>query len=82
MLQMYGAGYVHATDASEVAAVIGHSIETDDPKLRYQVSWGGRELVGGRARMADEDWVALGRTTTLDDYVTAFRTGFGLDIST
>ncbi|MDJ0770363.1 MAG: SDR family oxidoreductase [Ilumatobacter sp.] len=82
MLQMYAAGYLHATDAIEVAKVIRHAIETDDPKLRYQVSWGGPEITAGRAAMTDEEWVALGRIEELDDYIAAFRDAFGIDIST
>lgn len=81
MLQMYAAGYVNATDAVEVAQVILHAIETDDPKLRYPVSWGGPEIVAGRAAMTDEQWVELGRAESLDDYVTRFGELFGLDIS-
>jgi len=79
---MYAAGYIHATDAVEVAEVIRHAIETDDPKLRYQVSWGGRELVDGRTAMTDEDWVDLGRIPTLDGYIEAFEAAFGLDLRT
>ncbi len=82
MLQMYAAGAVHATDAAEVGAVIRHAIETDDPKLRYQVSWGGAEIVAGREAMSDEAWVDLGRIEALDDYIAAFNDAFGVDIST
>lgn len=82
MLQMYAAGYHHATDASEVAAVIRHAIETDAPRLRYPVSWGGAGITEGRARMTDEDWVAMGRIESMDEYVEAFRSAFGIDIST
>lgn len=82
MLQMYAAGYLHATDASEVAEVIRHAIHTDDPKLRYHVSWGGRELTEGRRVMTDEEWVALGRVPDLAGYIAAFRDGFGLDLTT
>ncbi|MEM9465921.1 MAG: SDR family oxidoreductase [Actinomycetota bacterium] len=82
MMQMYAAGAVHATDAAEVGAVIRHAIETDDPKLRYQVSWGGPEIVAGREAMTDEAWVDLGRIDTLEDYITAFGDAFGIDIST
>lgn len=81
MLQMYSAGYFHASDAAEVAAVIRHAIETDEPKLRYQVSWGGDGIVGGRARMSDEDWVALGTIADRAEYVAAFRDRFGIDIT-
>ena len=82
MLQMYAAGYVHATDAWEVAAIIQHAIETDEPRLRYPVSWGGSGIVEGRARMSDEDWVAMGRIDSMEEYIAAFRDAFGIDIST
>ena len=82
MMQMYAAGAANATDPTEVGEVIRHAIETDDPKLRYQVSWGGAEMVSGRAAMSDEDWVALGRIESLADYVSAFTDRFGIDIST
>lgn len=82
MLQMYAAGYHHATDAWEVAAVIQHAIETDDPKLRYPVSWGGVGITEGRARMTDEEWIELGRIESMDEYIAAFRDAFGIDITT
>ena len=82
MLQMYAAGAIHATDAAEVGAVIRHAIETDDPTLRYQVSWGGAEIVAGREAMTDEAWVDLGRIDSLDGYIAAFNDAFGVDIST
>ncbi|HUF99646.1 MAG TPA: SDR family NAD(P)-dependent oxidoreductase [Ilumatobacter sp.] len=82
MLQMYAAGYVRATDAGDVAEVIRHAIETDQPKLRYHVSWGGRELIEGRSRMTDEQWLALGRVDSLDGYIAMFDDLFGLDITT
>jgi len=81
MMQMYAAAHSQATDAVEVARVIRHSIETDDPKLRYPVSWGGVELTAGRAAMTDEEWVAMGRCETLDEYIAAFREHFGLDLT-
>ena len=51
LLQFYAVAIANATDPFEVAAVIHEAITTDDPRLRYAVSWGGRELVEGRARM-------------------------------
>ena len=82
MLQMYAAGHSHATDPFEVAETIRHAIETDAPRLRYTVSWGGPELVEGRARMTDEEWVALGLIPDDVGYIAAFGEAFGLDIST
>ena len=82
MLQMYAAGLNHATDPFEVAETIREAIETDAPRLRYTVSWGGPELVGGRARMTDEEWVAIGLAPDDAGYIKAFGDAFGLDIST
>ncbi|MFZ9042944.1 MAG: SDR family oxidoreductase [Ilumatobacteraceae bacterium] len=82
MLQMYAAGYHHASDASEVAEVIRHAIETDEPKLRYPVSWGGAGIIEGRGAMSDEDWVAMGRIESMDEYIAAFRDALAIDIST
>ncbi|MEO6652433.1 MAG: SDR family oxidoreductase [Ilumatobacteraceae bacterium] len=82
MMQMYAAGYVHATDAIEVARIIRHAIETDEPTLRYPVSWGGAAIVDGRRRMSDEEWIEMGRVDSLDEYIAAFQHHFGVDIST
>jgi NAD(P)-dependent dehydrogenase (short-subunit alcohol dehydrogenase family) len=82
MLQMYAAGYHQASDATDVAEVIRHAIETDDPKLRYPVSWGGVGITAGRAAMTDEEWVAMGRIESRDDYIAEFGRRFGIDIST
>jgi NAD(P)-dependent dehydrogenase (short-subunit alcohol dehydrogenase family) len=82
MMQLYAAGRIHATDAIEVAKVVRHAIESDDPTLRYPVSWGSQEIIAGRERLSDADWLALGRTETLNDYMAAFNVAFGVDIST
>jgi NAD(P)-dependent dehydrogenase (short-subunit alcohol dehydrogenase family) len=81
MLQFYAAGYPQATDPFEVARLIHHAITTDAPRLRYAVSWAGPEIVSGREAMTDEEWVALGRFTDDDEYYSAFRSAFGLDIA-
>jgi NAD(P)-dependent dehydrogenase (short-subunit alcohol dehydrogenase family) len=81
MFQFYAAGLAEATDPFEVGEVVRHAIDTDDPELRYQVSWGGRELIDGRAAMSDRDWVALGVHTDDTDYYRHFGGLFGLDIA-
>ncbi len=81
MFQMYAAGMAQATDPFEVAAVVHHAITTDSPQLRYTVSWGGSELVHGRAGMDDADWVAMGALTDDAAYYRRFNDLFGLDIT-
>ena len=80
MFQFYAAGLVNATDPFEVAEVIREAITTDQPKLRYAVSWGGRELIDGRAAMSDEDWVELGGLADDAEYYDRFEQHFGLNI--
>lgn len=80
MFQMYAAGIAHATDPFEVATLIHHAITTDEPRLRYSVSWGAKELIEGRAAMTDEQWTGLGSPTDDNAYYDAFQAAFGLDL--
>ena len=84
MFQFYAAGIANATDPFEVGALIHHAVTTDSPQLRYSVSWGGKELVDGRAAMSDDEWVALGAWADDDDdgYYDDFKTSFGLELRT
>jgi len=80
LFEFYGAGYASATDPFEVAAIVLEAATTDQPKLRWACSWGGPEIIDGRAEMTDEEFVAMG---TLDDdeaYRAAWLKRFGLDI--
>jgi len=81
MFQMYAAGIQQATDAIEVAEVIRHAIETDQPELRYLVSWGAAEMVAGRDAMTADDWVGLGALTDDADYARRFSELMGIDIA-
>ena len=81
MLQFYAAGLAQATDPREVAELIHHAITTDEPQLRYPVSWGGKDLVAGKADLDDRDWVALGAIGDDDEYYRRFEQLFGLRIA-
>ena len=81
MFQMYAAGIRQATDAVEVARVIQHAIETDEPELRYLVSWGAAEMVAGRDAMSASDWFALGATADDAEYARRFSELMGVDIT-
>ena len=81
MFQMYAAGIQQATDAVEVARIIQRAIETDEPELRYQVSWGAAEMVAGRDAMSAADWFALGATADDAEYARRFSELMGVDIT-
>jgi NAD(P)-dependent dehydrogenase (short-subunit alcohol dehydrogenase family) len=80
MFQMYAAGIPVATDPFEVAEVIHRAATFDEPQLRYVTSWGAQELIQGRERMTDADWLALGAAPDDDAYYARFEELFGLDI--
>ena len=80
MFQMYAAGIANATDPFEVAALIHHAITTDEPQLHYPCSWGGPELIAGRAAMTDAEWVALATTDDDAEYARRFKEKFNVDI--
>ena len=81
MFQFYAAGIAQATDPFEVAAVVLHAVTTPEPVLRYPVSWGGPEIIAGRAGLSDERWVALGAAADDAGYYQGFLDAFGLDIA-
>ena len=81
MFQFYAAGIANATPAEEVGALILHAITTDTPQLRYPCSWGGQQIVNGRAAMTDAEWVELGAVQEDSAYFQAFKASFGVDIS-
>lgn len=80
MFAFYAAGIVNATPAEEVGALIHHAITTDTPQLRYACSWGGPEIVAGRARQTDSDWVAMAATDDDSEYFAAFKSAYGVDL--
>jgi NAD(P)-dependent dehydrogenase (short-subunit alcohol dehydrogenase family) len=82
LFQFYAAGLANATDPFEVGALIHHAVTTDSPQLRYAISWGGKELVNGRAAMSDSDWVRMGTWTDDNEYYDDFSAKFGLDLRT
>ena len=80
MFQMYATGIPVATDPFEVAEVIHRAATSDEPRLRYVTSWGAQELIQGRERMTDADWLALGAAPDDATYYARFEELFGLDI--
>lgn len=82
MFQMYAAGMAGATDPFEVGRVIERAIITDNPQLRYPVSWGGIEMAALHDRIDDDDWIGLGMIEDDADYVARFNEIFDVDIAT
>jgi len=80
MFQFYMTGMANATDPFEVGEVIQRAIESDQPHLRYPVSWGGAEMAELHDRIDDGDWIALGAIEEDEAYYERFHQVFGLDL--
>jgi NAD(P)-dependent dehydrogenase (short-subunit alcohol dehydrogenase family) len=81
MFDFYAAGVTNATDPFEVAKVVHEAATTDEPKLRWPCSWGGAEIIAGRDRMSDADWVRLATIEDDAEYRARFKELFSLDLS-
>jgi NAD(P)-dependent dehydrogenase (short-subunit alcohol dehydrogenase family) len=82
LLQFYAKGIEANVRPEEVAATIRFALSDPECRFRYICAWGGRELIEGRRRMTDEDWVELGRSKSDEEYYTLFERLFGLDLRT
>jgi len=80
MFQFYATGMANATDPFEVAEVVHEAITTDEPRLRYPVSWGGAELAELHDRIDHSDWIAMGAIEEDEAYYQRFHDVFGLDL--
>ena len=64
----------------DTAEAIAHAIRTEAPRLRYLVGRDAETIVDHRARMTDEEFVAMGRCDSDEDFYTTFERHFGIDV--
>jgi len=55
-------------------------VTTDRPRLRYLVGADAEGLAAGRARISDEEWVAMGAGLDDAEYNARFKRYFGIDL--
>ncbi len=78
--KFYAAGFKRDIPSTIVAETIHHAITTDDPKLRYLVAPDAIGFAGGRAKISDEEWVAMGGDLSDEDYNGRFEKYFGIEL--
>src|SRR5262245_19841891 len=64
------------SDPRVVAAAIEAAINDPERRFRYRVTPDAEVFVAGRKRMTDEDWIAMGRHSSDEDYFKEFATRF------
>jgi NAD(P)-dependent dehydrogenase (short-subunit alcohol dehydrogenase family) len=78
--KVFAAGFRNPGRPEAVAAVILEAITTDRPRLRYLVGVDAEGLAAGRARISDEEWVAMGGELSDEEYNARFKRYFGIQL--
>ena len=78
--KMFAAGFRLQTGPEEVAEAILEAITTDDYRLRWPVGEDAHGMIEGRARIRDEDWIAMGDDLSDDEYARRYRDWFGVEL--
>jgi NAD(P)-dependent dehydrogenase (short-subunit alcohol dehydrogenase family) len=66
--------------AEDAAETIAHAIRTENPRLRYLVGRDAETIVEHRAQMTDEEFVAMGRCASDEEFFASFEGHFGIDV--
>ncbi len=78
--KMFAAGFRIQTQPDEVAETILEAITSEDYRLRWPVGVDAHGMIEGRARISDEDWVAMGGDLTDEEYNGRYREWFGIEL--
>ncbi|HME96574.1 MAG TPA: SDR family oxidoreductase [Methylomirabilota bacterium] len=78
--KLFAAGFRNPGRPETVAEVIAEAVTTDRPRLRYLVGADAEGLAAGRARISDEEWVAMGGPLDDAEYNARFKRYFGIEL--
>lgn len=65
------------SDPQAIAEVIEEAIDSNASKLRYRAGADAAVMMSARARTSDEDWIALGRPMSDEEYFVEMGKLFG-----
>jgi len=78
--KLFAAGFRNPGRPETVAEAIAEAVTTDRPRLRYLVGTDAEGLAAGRARISDEEWVAMGGPLDDAEYNARFKRYFGIEL--
>jgi NAD(P)-dependent dehydrogenase (short-subunit alcohol dehydrogenase family) len=78
--KLFAAGFRNPGQPETLAEAIFEAITTNRPRLRYPVGVDAEGLVAGRARLSDEEWVAMGGELSDEEYNELFKRYFGIEL--
>jgi NAD(P)-dependent dehydrogenase (short-subunit alcohol dehydrogenase family) len=78
--KLFAAGFRNPGRAETVAEVIFEAVTTERPRLRYLVGTDAEGMAAGRARISDEEWVAMGGALDDAEYHARFKRYFGIEL--
>ena len=78
--KLFAAGFRNPGKPETVAAAILDAVTTDRPGLRYPVGVDAEGLAAGRARISDEEWVAMGCELGDEEFNARFKRHFGIEL--
>jgi NAD(P)-dependent dehydrogenase (short-subunit alcohol dehydrogenase family) len=78
--KLFAAGFRNPGQPEAVAEAIYEAVTTKAPRLRYAVGVDAVGLSAGRARISDEEWVAMGGDLSDEEYNARFKRYFGIDL--
>jgi len=78
--KLFAAGFRNPGQPETVAAAILEAITTDRPRLRYPVGVDAEGIAAWRARISDEEWVAMGGEVSDEEHNARFKRYFGIEL--
>jgi len=78
--KLFAAGFRNPGRAETVAEVFFAAVTTERPRLRYLVGTDAEGMAAGRARISDEEWVAMGGALDDAEYNARFKRYFGIEL--
>src|SRR5262245_12805967 len=78
--KFYAAGFRNAARPEDVARCVLEAITAPDYRLRWRVGQDAIGYAAGRARIADETWVAMGGDMPDEEYNRRMREYFGIEL--